>query len=116
MVWGWSMTIDCRKCNMDVITNPELLQSWITELVTDLEMEAYGDAHIVHFGKDDKTGNTVVQLIQTSNITAHLCDQTGDAYVDVFSCKPFTQETVLLNIDKWLQPTVSTSKMIDRQA
>jgi S-adenosylmethionine/arginine decarboxylase-like enzyme len=34
-------------------------------------------------------GYSVLQLIQTSDITAHFCDATGDAYIDIFSCKEY---------------------------
>ena len=58
-------------------------------------MIAYGAPHIVRFGDGNKMGYTLVQLIQTSDITCHFCEETDAAYLDVFSCKPFEKEVAL---------------------
>jgi S-adenosylmethionine/arginine decarboxylase-like enzyme len=57
-------------------------------------MVPYGEPQVVHFGSGDKSGFTLVQLIETSNITAHFCEETDDMYLDVFSCKPFNMDNI----------------------
>ena len=53
-------------------------------------MKAYGDPIVVDFGEDPKvSGFSAMQLIETSDITAHFSNKTNRAYIDVFSCKPF---------------------------
>jgi|UniRef100_A0A6C0B0Z1 hypothetical protein len=37
----------------------------------------------------NRFANKLVKRIETSNITAHFCEETNDMYLDVFSCKPF---------------------------
>jgi len=48
--WGVSLAFDLKSCRQDFITNPEKLKLWIKDLVEEIEMEAYGDPQIVHFG------------------------------------------------------------------
>ena len=37
-------------------------------------------------------GLSLVQLIETSAITGHFCDRSGEAYIDILSCKDFEAE------------------------
>jgi S-adenosylmethionine/arginine decarboxylase-like enzyme len=52
-------------------------------------MKAYGEPLLEHFAAHNPLagGYSLVQLIETSDITAHFVDVTGDAYIDIFSCK-----------------------------
>ena len=57
-------------------------------------MEKHGEPLIVKFGKDDKIGFTYSQLITTSNICCHYCDN-NMMFLDVFSCKKFNEQTII---------------------
>ena len=72
--------------------------------------------HFHHFGEGNKAGFTLVQLIETSNICAHFCNDTGDAYIDVFSCKPYDRDVVRDEIIKFFKPRQITVNYIERQA
>jgi S-adenosylmethionine/arginine decarboxylase-like enzyme len=77
-------------------------------------MKAYGKPRIQHFGEGNKSGYTLVQLIETSNITGHFCDESGDAYLDIFSCKHFCEHTASKTIQKWFEPSQIDMKLIER--
>jgi S-adenosylmethionine/arginine decarboxylase-like enzyme len=62
-------------------------------------MVPFGEPQIVMFGSGNKKGYTLVQLIETSNITAHFVEETDDLYLDVFSCKEFEEKDVIQMID-----------------
>ena len=87
-IWGWHYSADCRAGNNNVLSKDAILE-FGNALIQKIDMEAYGEPQIVHFGKEDKTGLTYSQLITTSNICGHFCDDSHDLYFDVFSCKPF---------------------------
>jgi S-adenosylmethionine/arginine decarboxylase-like enzyme len=57
-------------------------------------MKAYGAPLLEHFAEHlpEAAGYSLVQLIETSAITRHFCDRSGDAYIDIFSCKDFQAE------------------------
>lgn len=62
--WGWSTTIDLYNCDLELITNPQIIQEYVDELVELLEMKKYGKCHIVNFGKDPKvSGYSMFQMI-----------------------------------------------------
>ena len=57
-------------------------------------MIKFGKPKIVHFGEKGKEGWTYVQLITTSNICCHYCDD-NTMFLDIFSCKIFDKDIVI---------------------
>ena len=86
--------LDCSKCITTTIRSSSNITNFANKLVKRIDMVPYGELQVVHFGTGDKSGFTLVQLIETSNITAHFCKETDDMYLDVFSCKPFNPADV----------------------
>ena len=113
--WGWELILDCRGGN-DNIRHAPSIASFCKELVRVLDMEAYGEPQIVKFGKDNKSGYTLVQLITTSNITAHFCDETGDFYLNIFSCKPYDSMRAIHKVQEWFEPWSISRKFLSRGA
>lgn len=92
-MWGILTSIDLKSCDKSIITSKDHIAKFAKELVELLQMKAYGEPQIIHFGEGNKAGYTLVQLIETSCITAHFCDDTGDVYIDIFSCKPYSHQS-----------------------
>jgi hypothetical protein len=114
--WGYHLTLDCGKCNIDKIKDRDNVAAFAKELVKRIDMIAYGEPQVVEFGDGDKYGFTLVQLITTSDITAHFCNETGDAYIDVFSCKTFSNDVVITTVREFFEPTTVRSNLLTRQA
>jgi len=93
--WGWHLSVDAGGCNLEKISDPENIHKFVEQLVTDIDMVAYGAPQIVRFGSGDKEGYTLVQLIETSNINAHFAEDLRAVFLDVFSCKEFQNDIVL---------------------
>jgi S-adenosylmethionine/arginine decarboxylase-like enzyme len=79
-------------------------------------MVPFGEPQIQYFGTGNKAGYTLVQLIETSNICAHFCEETNDMYLDVFSCKPFNPDTVEDVVSQYFSPSRTNRMFIHRQA
>lgn len=114
--WGYHLMVDASGLNPESIRSAEIIDKFARDLVVDIDMIPYGDPQIVHFGKDDKTGYTMVQLIETSNIIVHFCEGDNTAYFDVFSCKPFEPGDALNLIEKVFSPKEVKVNFIVRQA
>lgn len=117
-LWGFHMILDCRACDTAAISSREVLDKWVRDLVDLIDMRAYGEPILEHFANHDpnKGGYTLVQLIETSSITGHFVDSTGDAYIDVFSCKPFEPNTVIGHVEAVLKPKGIRASLIGRLA
>lgn len=92
--WGLETTVDLKGCDPELVRNPDAIREFVVELVDKIDMVCYGEPQIVHFGSGDKEGYTLVQLIETSLISAHFANEANAAYINVFSCKGYDPEFV----------------------
>jgi len=94
-VWGIASSIDIYGCDPGSIRDAEYIKRFTEELCDLIEMKRFGETQVVHFGEDERVaGFSMVQLIETSLISAHFANQTNTVYLDVFSCKAYDPETV----------------------
>lgn len=114
MAWGYHLILDCYDADKNLITDPKNIEAFATTLVKRIDMKAYGEPQVIHFGEDDKQGYTLIQLIETSNIVAHFCDDSGRFYLDVFSCKHFFIEDVLEVVRQFFCPKRIRERFIER--
>lgn len=115
--WGKHLIIDARGCDIQRANDPEYIKHFTKELVRLIEMNPYGEPQVVHFADGtDKAGWTVIQLIETSNIIGHFLDHNGDLYLDVFSCKEFSEHTVLSALKLFFSPGEMKHQVIWRDA
>jgi S-adenosylmethionine/arginine decarboxylase-like enzyme len=88
--WGLLSSIDLEDCDPDLIRNADAIKTYVAELCDLIEMKRFGETQVVHFGEDEKVaGYSMVQLIETSCISAHFANATNRSYIDIFSCKAY---------------------------
>lgn len=93
--WGLASAIDIYDCNPIKIRDAEIIRHFVVKLCDLIEMKRFGETQVVHFGEDERVaGYSMVQLIETSLISAHFANQSNAVYLDVFSCKPYPPEVV----------------------
>lgn len=94
-LWGISTSIDIYDCNPETIRSADAIRQFVIELCDLIEMKRFGPTQVVHFGEDERVaGYSMVQLIETSLISAHFANLTNVVYLDVFSCKAYDVESV----------------------
>ncbi len=94
-VWGIATAIDIYDCDPATIRDADAIRRFVVELCDLIEMKRFGETQVVHFGEDEKVaGYSMVQLIETSLISAHFANLTNTTYLDVFSCKPYDPDVV----------------------
>jgi len=104
-VWGQHLILDMGACNRNV-SRKESIRAFVAELVDAIDMIAYGEPIIEHFATHSQAaaGYSLVQLIETSAISAHFSDHNRDVYLDVFSCKSFDEDRVIEVVDSHFEP------------
>lgn len=119
--WGLHTLYNLYRCNPYTIRCPTRIASFSKALVEGIDMVPYGKPLIQHFGTGNKAGYSLVQLIETSNITAHFVEEDNSAYIDIFSCKeydPIEAEKIIMsffqphNIDTITVPRQAKAKMM----
>tara|TARA_Y100001960_G_C14490241_1_gene736321 strand:- start:151 stop:531 length:381 start_codon:yes stop_codon:yes gene_type:complete len=105
-MWGQHLILDLTDCDRTAIKSPDTIRQFSNDLVNAIDMKPFGDPLLEHFATHDPQsgGYTLVQLIETSNITAHFAEQSGDVYLDVFSCRAFSEKKVIEVCEKYFSP------------
>lgn len=116
-MWGQHLVLDMGGGNEN-ISRRESIRAFVAELVDAIDMVAYGEPIIEHFAthSPEAAGYSLVQLIETSAISAHFSDHNRDVYLDVFSCKPFDRNVVVQVVDKYFAPKSIYMLSLGREA
>lgn len=106
--WGQHLVLDFAECPREFLASKENILNWSKELVEAIDMVAYGEPTIEHFAthSHECAGYTLLQMIETSAIAAHLAENLGQIYIDIFSCKAFDNQVALDVCKKYFQPGV----------
>lgn len=116
--WGYHLILDCKDCNKNYITDPTVIKGFAKVLVDRIKMKSFGEPIVVEFANHDSTkgGFTLIQLIETSNITAHFVTATGEAYIDIFSCECYDIDIVIKTIEVFFDPSEIKQTYLKRKA
>lgn len=116
--WGYHLILDCKACDKAKITDASTIKNFAKVLVKAIDMKAYGEPILEHFATHDPAagGYSLVQLIETSDITAHFVDLNGDAYIDIFSCKTFDIAVAEKVVRECFSPQSIRKTYLERQA
>lgn len=114
--WGKHAIFNLYKCNPYFIRNSARITDFSKTIVKAIDMVAYGEPQVIHFGTGSRAGYTLVQLIETSNIIAHFAESENKAFIDIFSCKDFDVKVAEDIIDKFFQPGNISTTVLERDA
>jgi S-adenosylmethionine/arginine decarboxylase-like enzyme len=93
--WGLACSFDIYDCEPETIRDAEKIRQFVYRLCDLIAMRRFGECQVVNFGEDERVaGFSMVQLIETSLISAHFANQSNTVYLDVFSCKPYDPAVV----------------------
>lgn len=114
--FGYELLLDCKKCNKLKIKNEQLIRDFIDEVLLKTKMKKWGDLVLQNLqtGPKHLIGYSAVQLIHTSSFVCHFCNESGDIYIDFFSCKKFDPEVVMNCVNKYFSPKKMRSQFIKR--
>jgi S-adenosylmethionine/arginine decarboxylase-like enzyme len=117
-MWGKHVIIDMSAGDKERVRSAEHIQSFVETLVDTIGMKAYGPPVLEHFAEHvpEAAGYSLVQLIETSAITGHFCDRSGDAYIDIFSCRDFQEELAIEVVRRTFRPEHINVVTLARQA
>lgn len=95
--YGVELIIDLYNCNYSIITSRKKICEFAKEICKFIKMKPYGKPLIPDFGYSlSKTaGASLVQLIESSSITAHYSPHWGVVCLNIFTCKTFDAESTL---------------------
>lgn len=111
--YGKHLILTARGCN-DTLLSEAAIATWMTDLVERIDMQAYGDPLVARFGEGIEEGISAVQLIYTSAIVIHTNDQAREMYLDVFSCKGYSEYDVIAALEETFAPQTVNYQVLFR--
>lgn len=117
-MWGKHLIIDMSAGDRQRVRSADHIRRFVETLVPAIDMKAYGPPVLKHFAEHlpEAAGYSLVQLIETSAITGHFCDSSGDAYIDIFSCKDFSEQSAIEVVRAAFRPKHINFITLARQA
>ncbi len=93
--YGQELILNLYDCDPAKISSGDAIKEFVIRLCdTVIHMKRYGEPLIPHFGHGNRltAGYSLVQLIETSSVTAHFSEYKKSAYINIFSCAWFDME------------------------
>lgn len=115
--FGQELTLDLYECDLEKISSGEHIKNFIIKLCDEvIFMKRFGEPLIEHFGHENPvtSGYSLVQLIETSCVSAHFSEYKKAVYLNIFSCKWFDGEKAEEFCKEWYGAKSVTSKMTQR--
>lgn len=115
--FGQELTLNLYECNSEKISSAEEIKKFVVELCDNvIHMKRFGDALIPHFGHDNPltSGYSLVQLIETSSVTAHFSESRRSVYLNIFSCAWFDASRTKKFCREFFEAKHVTSRLIRR--
>jgi S-adenosylmethionine/arginine decarboxylase-like enzyme len=105
-MWGRQLILDCLACDREAVRDADAIREFCEDLVESIGMVAFGEPMLEHFATHlpEAAGYSLVQLIETSAVIGHFCDESGDAYLDIFSCKDFDPVVAIRVVQRHFRP------------
>lgn len=95
--YGIELIVDLYDCDYSVVTSRAKLYRFTKEICKVIKMNPYGKPLIPDFGHamSKTAGPSLVQLIESSSITAHYSPHWRVVCLNIFTCKPLDTERTL---------------------
>jgi S-adenosylmethionine/arginine decarboxylase-like enzyme len=93
-IYGMELILDLYDCNPKIIRSKRKILEYTTKICKLIKMKRYGKpiCERFGFGKNYTIGYSLIQLIETSSITAHFSELWNRAFINIFSCKTFNEK------------------------
>ena len=116
---GTHLILDCIGCNIDSLSDRELLHGFIENTIKLLEMKKLIDPVLVQcdgtINAWDKGGYSAFAMIAESHISLHTFPQAGLLSADIYSCKPFNIDKAIDSFQSNFKPLKIKKKLLNRE-
>lgn len=116
-LFGQELILNLYGCDLKTISSQTKIRKFVIELCDNvIHMKRYGRAFIPHFGHENPitSGYSLVQLIETSSVTAHFSEYKKSVYVNIFSCAWFDAKETTTFCKKFFSAKSVKAKLIKR--
>jgi S-adenosylmethionine/arginine decarboxylase-like enzyme len=117
-IFGTELILNLYGCDLATIASRKKINEFVITLCDDvIHMKRYGEPLIPHFGHNNPitSGYSLVQLIETSSVTAHFSEYKKSVYLNIFSCATFDPKKTIVFCKKFFGAKRVESKLLKRE-
>lgn len=93
--WGLLASYDLHGCNPKTLRDAAAIKRFVKVLCKKIDVTTYGPCVLKDFGENENVaGFSMMQLIETSLVSAHFVNKTNRIFLDVFSCAYFDPKII----------------------
>lgn len=120
-VYGWELIIDLSGCESNLF-NRSYIEAYFIALckrigMTRCDLHWWDDTDVPEeekYTEPHLKGTSAVQFIVTSDIVIHTLDLLDAAFINIFSCKPFSKKDAICFTKLWFGATKCRKTSIKR--
>lgn len=120
-MYGKELILDLHNCDVKTFTRKSIKEYFkqLCELIDMERADLYfwdyrGYPEEYEKAEDHLKGRSAVQFIMTSNITIHTLDILGKVFINIFSCKDFSNTRARNFSVGWFKGKVKNSTVVER--
>lgn len=115
-IYGKELIIDLYDCTPEIIRSKKKILEYSNKLCDLIKIKKYGKPLIERFALSNPyaAGYSLVQLIETSSVTAHFSEFWNRVYINIFSCKLFDHKIALSFTKKFFKAKKIKKRIIIR--
>ena len=116
--FGQELTLDLYGCEIKKITDEKYIKKFAIKLCDEIiKMKRFGEPQVPYFGLESPitAGYSLVQLIETSLVSAHFSEYKKSVYINIFSCKWFDTDKTAEFCKKWFGATAFRKTVLQRR-
>lgn len=119
--YGKELVLDLSGCDPYTFTR-DSIEKYFISLCIRINMERE-DLHFWDYEGDKKgyekapdhlKGTSAIQFIRTSNITIHTLDKLKRVFLNIFSCKDFNEDDVIIFSKSWFKSQIEYHTILHR--
>ncbi len=115
-LFGIELVMDIHNCDPAIVGDPEALRGFMAGLVERINMKAYGETWLHHFGHASTitAGFTAFQAFETSSIILHISEGPRRVHANIFSCQQFDCHDAMTYTETYFGGTDTTYTILSR--
>ena len=114
--WGLSTYIDLHNCDSTLLISVEAIREYTGKICEVIDAKPWGPCYIQNFGENsDVFGYSMMQLVESSLVSAHFVNKTNRIFVDIFSCKYYDPGKAVEFSKKFFKAKDATYKCVMRK-
>ena len=113
-IFGQELILNLYGCDLKTMQSKKKIEEFCDRICKLIRINQVGRPIIKNTGKGDLVGYSICQFLETSSIIMHTCDPILEIYMNIFSCRMFSNKAAAAFTKKFFRPKRMTKSQLIR--